>query len=151
MKINLTKKQKLNNDKHNCGLCGRNSKTCQKTECCGNWVCGNESDYVMFSYSRDICCRNHRRFTLCGLHYTEGHDGDWKDCKKCLNWCEPEMVAWYGTNEYNFEKHPNPPTFEPTFCVQCKKVISLSMDGYTSFGKEYACEKCMSDGFEFKK
>ena len=44
----------------------------EKTECCGNWVCGDEGDYVMFSYSRDICSRNHRRFTLCGSHHTEG-------------------------------------------------------------------------------
>jgi len=51
-----------------CGLCGETKKPRHKTECCGNWVCGDESEYVMFSYSRDICSRNHRRFTLCGVY-----------------------------------------------------------------------------------
>ncbi len=151
MKKNSNKKEKINSVKQPCGLCGRKNKTCQKTECCGNWICGDESDYVLFSYSRDICSRNHRRFTLCGLHHTEGHSDGWKDCQKCLDWCEPEMVAWYATNEYNFEKHSNPPTFKPTHCMKCKTVISLSEDNYTTFGGKYACENCIASGFKFKK
>jgi hypothetical protein len=134
-----------------CGLCGKKNKTCQKIECCGNWVCGNENDYVMFSYSRDICCRNHRRFTLCGYHHTEGHRGDWQKCKECLSSFEPEICAWYGTNEYNFEKLSNPPKFKPTHCANCDVVISLSEGGYTSFGDKYACEKCMLKGYDLRK
>ena len=66
-----------------CGLCGKTKKQRNKTECCGNWVCGDESEYKMFSYSRNICSRNHRRFTLCANHHTEEHQGDWKTCKEC--------------------------------------------------------------------
>jgi hypothetical protein len=28
----------------------------------------------------------------------------------------PGVYLWYGTNEYNFEKLPNPPAYEPTKC-----------------------------------
>jgi len=67
-----------------CGLYGKSKKPRGKIECCGNWVCGNENEYVLFSYSRNICSRNHRRFTLCGFHNTEGHMGDWKICKNAV-------------------------------------------------------------------
>jgi hypothetical protein len=52
------------------------------------------------------------------------------------------MVVWYGTNEYNFEKLPDPPSFEPTKCSDCQTVIRLGTDGYTQCGKEYRCESC---------
>src|SRR3989344_5424360 len=97
-----------------CWLCGKSKKPRYKTEGCGNWVCGDESDYVLFSRSRNICSRNHRRFTLCGSHHDEEHKGDWKTCEKCRDNFEPEMYVWYGMNEYNFEKLSNPPAFEPT-------------------------------------
>ena len=53
-----------------------------------------------------------------------------------------EMYVWYGTNEYNFEKLPNPPAFEPTKCSKCGVVIHLGTDGYTQRGDEYWCEEC---------
>lgn len=134
-----------------CGLCGSTKKPRFKMECCDNWVCGDESDYVLFSYSRDICSRNHRRLTLCGYHYAERHAGDWKTCKKCIASFEPEMAAWYGTNEYNFEKHPNPPAFEPTHCANCGSTIDLGNDGYATFGGAHACEACMDAGYSFPK
>ena len=31
------------------------------------------------------------------------------------------MHVWYGTNEYNFDTLINPPTFDLTYCSQCKK------------------------------
>lgn len=136
-----------------CGLCGKSKKPRYRTECCGNWICGDESDYVLFSYSRNICSRNHRRYTLCGFHHTEGHTGDWKTCKKCYAGFEHEleMYVWYGTNEYNFEKLENPPKFRPTFCAGCKKVISLPHDGYTSLRNIYACRACIDDGFDIRQ
>jgi|SRR3989338_2582800 len=143
--------KKISGTKYPCGLCGKKNKTCEKTECCGNWVCGNPSDYVLFSYSRNICSRNHSRFTLCASHFNEGHKGSWKDCKKCLDSFELEMYVWYGTNEYNFEKLPNPPKFKPTYCAGCHEVISLSEDGCTSFGGKYACEECIGRGFNLRK
>ena len=125
-----------------CGLCGKSKKPRYKTECCGNWVCGDESEYVMFSYSRDICSRNHRRFTLCASHHAEEHKGDWKTCKKCRKGFESEMYVWYGTNEYNFEKLPNPPVFKPTYCSKCGERIVLSDGGYSSLCGVYRCDNC---------
>ena len=127
-----------------CGLCGKTKKPREKTECCGIWVWGNESDYVMFWYSRDICSRNHRRFTLCGFHHTEEHKGDWKSCKKCREdfGHELEMYVWYGTNEYNFEKLSDPPAFEPTYCSKCGERIVLPDGGYSSLCGVYRCDDC---------
>ena len=137
--INETKKQTINPP---CGLCGKSKKPRYKTECCGNWVCGDESEYVMFSYSRNICSRNHRRFTLCGSHHAEEHEGDWKTCKKFCDDFETEMYVWYGMNEYNFEKLPNPPAFKPTYCSKCKKRIVLPDGGYSSLCGVYRCDSC---------
>lgn len=68
-----------------CELCaGR--RNLRKTECGGRWICDDGQKYVMFSYSRNSCDRNHRRYKL------------------------------YGTNEHNFETLEKPPTFEATKC-----------------------------------
>lgn len=124
-----------------CSLCG-NTQKLTKTECCGRWICDDESEYVLFSYAQNSCIRNHRRYTLCGYHHTEGHDGDWKECSECRSAFETEMYVWYGTNEYNFEKLPNPPEYEPTKCCECGRVIRLGEDGYSTRGDEYWCERC---------
>ena len=124
-----------------CGLCG-NTKNLTKTECCGNWICDDEHEYAMFSYSRNSCSRNHWRYTLCGFHHMEGHEGDWKDCPKCLEDLDTEMYVWYGTNEFNFEKLPNPPKYEPTHCSDCGNVIVLAEGGYSTRGDEYWCDRC---------
>lgn len=47
-----------------CGLCGK-KKNLTKTDCCGNWICDDEHKYVIFSYARNSCHRNHNRYTLC--------------------------------------------------------------------------------------
>ena len=52
------------------------------------------------------------------------------------------MYVWYGTNEYNFEKLKNPPTYEPTRCSECKTVIALSRDAYSIKGRKYLCGAC---------
>jgi len=124
-----------------CGLCGKRARL-TKTECCGQWICNDEHEYVLFSYVRNSCHRNHRRYTLCGYHYAEEHEGDWKDCSRCHESFETEMYVWYGTNEYNFEKLPNPPSFAPTKCSKCGADIKLSTDGYARKGDEYWCESC---------
>jgi recombinational DNA repair protein (RecF pathway) len=56
------------------------------------------------------------------------------------------MYVWYGTNEYNFEKLENPPSFEPTHCARCGKRINLGEDGYSIYGDRYTCEECMEIG-----
>jgi hypothetical protein len=124
-----------------CGLCG-NTKNLTKTECCGNWICADEHTYQLFSYARNSCSRNHRRYTLCGYHFNEEHPGDWKDCPKCRDSIETEMYVYYGTNEDNFEKLPNAPKFEPTKCADCGKVISLGYEGHSMQGNQYWCDRC---------
>ena len=127
--------------KPRCGLCGKAGKA-RKTDCCGNWICDDHDKYVLFSYARNSCSRNHDRYTLCAYHHGEGHSGHWKDCKECRDSFKTEMYVWYGTNEYNFEKLDNPPAFEPTLCSGCGKVIHLGTDGYAQLGDKYTCEKC---------
>jgi len=127
--------------KNQCGLCGK-TKNLIKTDCCGNWICNDERKYIMFSYARNSCYRNHSRFTLCGYHHTEKHPGHWKDCKFCKGSFMTEMYVWYGTNKYNFEKLKNPPVYEPTHCTVCGKVIVLGEDGYAQLGDKFWCEDC---------
>lgn len=124
-----------------CGLCGTRGRV-MRTECCGQFVCDDEESYVMFSYARNSCARNHRRYTLCGSHFAEAHAGRWQDCQACREGFEPEMVAWYGTNEFNFEKMESPPAFEPTLCATCKTRIDLGNDGYSMKGGAYYCMRC---------
>lgn len=66
-----------------CGLCGKRGGPLAKTECCGETICDDYENYVMFSYSRDSCRRNHDRYTLCMFHKNECKSGDWKTCTKC--------------------------------------------------------------------
>jgi hypothetical protein len=129
-----------------CGLCGATDHL-TKTESCGQWICDDEDQYVLFSYARNSCSRNHRRYTLCGSHFEEGHEGKWQDCPKCRTNFATEMYVYYGTNEYNFEKLANPPSYEPTLCSQCGKVIRLGEDGYSVKGGEYSCMDCVSSEF----
>ena len=129
-------------EQRRCGICGSTTKPLTRTDCCGNWICDDEEDYVMFSYAHNSCHRNHDRYTLCSYHYHEGHAGRWQDCAKCRESFETEIYVYYGTNEYNFEKLENPPAYEPTHCAQCGKVISLGYDGYMQSGDKYYCQKC---------
>jgi hypothetical protein len=130
-----------------CGLCGKSTKALTRTECCGRWICDDEDEYVMFSYARNSCSRNHRRYTLCGFHHVEGHTGDWKTCAACRKAFshELETYVYYGTNEYNFEKLENPPAYAPTHCAGCGRVIVLSRGGYAHGPDGYRCEECLED------
>ena len=60
-------------DHPRCGLCGSTTKPLTRTACCNQWICNDEDDYVMFSYARNSCHRNHARYTLCSYHHNEGH------------------------------------------------------------------------------
>lgn len=131
-----------------CGLCGKSAKL-TRTECCGEWICDDESEYVLFSYAHNSCHRNHSRYTLCASHYNEGHEGAWQECRECREGFETEMYVWYGTNEYNFVKLENPPKYKPTKCAKCKRVIRLAEDGYSMKGGKYYCDRCT--GFDLSK
>ena len=126
-----------------CGLCGSSTPPLTRTPCCGNWICDDEDTYVLFSYERNSCSRNHGRYTLCSYHYNEEHAGRWQDCARCREAFETEIYVYYGTNEYNFDKLVDPPSYEPTLCADCGRVIRLGYDGYMiSSGRTYRCEAC---------
>jgi len=133
--------QKVGIEIPRCGLCGK-TKNLTKTECCGQWICDDEHKYVLFSYARNSCSRNHRRYTLCAHHNQEEHSGSWQTCKKCQKDFETEIYVYYGTNEYNFVKLENPPKYKPSHCAKCKKIISLAEGGYSLKGGEYFCMEC---------
>jgi hypothetical protein len=128
---------------HRCGLCGKTGRL-TKTECCDQWICDDEGSYVMFSYGRNSCSRNHRRYTLCAYHHGEGHAGDWRECQECRAGFETEIYVYYGTNEYNFVKLENPPAFEATLCSTCGEPLDLGEGGYSISGGKYSCLKCTS-------
>ena len=136
-----TRKTKSSKGRNHCGICGKTGKL-TKTECCGQWICDDADQYVLFSYAQNSCYRNHDRYTLCSSHHNEGHKGDWKECRKCREGLETEIYVWYGTNEYNFEKLTNPPSYKPTKCAKCGKIIKLGEDGYSQIGIQYFCERC---------
>lgn len=137
----LAKKRRGPTDRPACGLCGKTTNL-TKTECCDQWICDDEDQYVLFSYAKNSCYRNHERYTLCGYHYNEGHSGDWKTCRKCRKDIKTEMYVYYGTNEYNFEKLQEIPAYEPTRCSKCNTVIVLSEGGYSTKGGKYFCGRC---------
>ncbi|MCA9174339.1 MAG: DUF1186 domain-containing protein [Planctomycetales bacterium] len=127
-----------------CGLCGKTTNLIE-TECCGNWICDDEHEYKLFSFDRNSCSRNHRRFTLCGFHHDEGHEGDWKECPKCREAFDTEDYVYYGTNEYNFEVLADPPQFEPTKCSQCGRTIDRARENHSISGDDYVCQDCAGD------
>ena len=135
------KKEKAPRAISRCGLCGKTGKL-TKTQCCGQWICDDADQYVIFSYARNSCYRNHDNYTLCSYHYHEGHEGDWKECQKCRKGFPTEMYVWHGTNEYNFEILANSPEYEPTKCDGCGTIIKLSKDGYSLSGGKYYCLNC---------
>jgi hypothetical protein len=140
--------RKVAKEKPRCGLCGKTSNL-TKTLCCDQWICDDADQYVMFSYARNSCYRNHNRYTLCGYHYTEGHEGKWKDCPECREAFETEIYVYYGTNEYNFWVLEDPPEYEPTRCQECNEIIVLSEGGYSIKGVgKYYCSKCSGIDWE---
>jgi hypothetical protein len=130
-----------NDDTPKCGICGSHGKLV-KTECCDNWVCDDKGKHIPFSNERNSCFVNHNRFTLCAYHFAEKHKGDWQTCAECRENLKPEIYAYFGTNNYNFQKLANPPAFTPTRCTKCKRVINLGEESYTLDGNDILCEEC---------
>ncbi|MCC7086789.1 MAG: hypothetical protein IT427_17455 [Pirellulales bacterium] len=139
----LKQQQKwLSSELPHCGLCGA-TKNLTKTECCGQWICDDEHTYKLFSFARNSCSRNHRRYTICGYHFTEGHHGRWQECPECRESIEPEMYVHYGTNEYNLEILEELPAYEPTHCSKCGQVIVLADGGYSYSSAGYQFGSCL--------
>ncbi len=149
-KIKTRQSQKSNSDAQRCGLCGKSGNLI-RTECCKQWICDDEENYVPFSYSRNSCHRNHSRLTLCAFHHNEGHPGKWQACSLCRESFETEIYVEYATNEYNFEKLANPPDYEPTRCDGCKVIIELGKGGYSQGADGIFCGKCTQKRFSNPK
>jgi hypothetical protein len=133
--------QKSKSNKPSCGLCG-NIVNLIKTECCDNWICDDSHKYMMFSYTRNSCFRNHSQFTVCSYHYYEGHSGKWQDCKICRESFETEDYVDMATNKYNFEKLKKTPKYKPTLCSKCGRIIILKNGGFALTSEGYICGKC---------
>ena len=43
------------------------------------------------------------KYTICGTHYQDEHQGDWKKCKKCKTDREKALYDDHATNKFNFE------------------------------------------------
>lgn len=103
----------LNKDSKKCGLCKKtdteslvaNQKPLTKTKCCENWICDDSHKYVVNSFSKISCWRNHERFTICGRHYRDEHIGKWQTCKQCRLNNKNDIFAYidFSKNEFNFE------------------------------------------------
>ena len=138
------KDQKKKPEKERCFICGK-TKNLTRTPCCDMPICDDEDEYVMFSYARNSCYRNHDHYTLCSYHYQHKHDGDWQKCKKCREELDPEMYAYLGTNEYNHTKLKDPPKFDPAKCSVCGSVIDRAREPYTVVKGTYFCIRCGSE------
>lgn len=144
----MIKQKKLS--KPQCGLCGSTTKKLTKTQCCDNWICDDTDLYVIFSYARNSCYRNHDHYTLCAYHSHEEHKGQWQGCKKCKDNFELPYYVDMGTNEYNFTVLENPEKYTVT-CVNCG-FTSDSLDKFacqTSKGHYCVKKKCQEAALSF--
>lgn len=118
-----------------CGLCGAQEHL-TRTGCCNRPICDDVHKYKPMSYSLVSCYRNHERYTVCAYHKKEGHDGnDWRQCAACrTSFADTlELFAGQGTSHHNFADDKwKAPTFEPTCCWKCGRVIKLNSEGYTN-------------------
>jgi len=132
-----------------CGLCGK-TENLTKTSCCNQWICDDADQYVVFSYARNSCYRNHDRYTLCSFHHHEEHSGSWQNCKKCKDEFETENYVDYGTNDSNFEKLANPPKISIK-CANCSFQSDSVQDFSFQTSKGWYCdkEKCQEAAMKF--
>lgn len=126
-----------------CELCGR-AQNLLKTRCCKSWVCDDYEDYKTFPLKKKSCLINHGRFTICGYHYYNSHQGHWQVCETCKKCLETEIYVWYGTNQFNFEKLKNIPVYTSKACFKCKRVIHLAVEPYTVLNEKYTCFHCLA-------
>jgi len=92
----------------------------------------------------------HDRYTVCSVHKTEGHEetSDWRQCHECReHFAEFETYVGMGTSSFNFmeDRWDEAPTFDPTYCSQCKGMMKLNSEGYTTLPdgeSSKICERC---------
>lgn len=129
-----------------CGLCGETRRELlELTECCGETVCNREDEYVLMSFSRDFCSRSHGRYTRCGFHTNEGHEGDWRTCDQCDAERTPGVVCWYETNGYNFTPgvRRERGALYTQACTSCGKRIHTGMEEFSFGARGVQCGPCL--------
>ena len=89
-----------------------------RTNCCNNWICNDEHTYKLNTFSLHSCMRNHSKYTICALHYSNNHKGEWKKCQKCIGEYDKNVYNDRCTNKYNFETN-NAVKKEKIFCCNC--------------------------------
>ena len=122
-----------------CGLCGT-TKNLIKTPCCDNWICDDADQYIIFSFAKNSCYRNHDRYTLCSVHHHSNHKGKWQECTKCKKDYAIEHYVDYTTNEFNFEKLQNPPKITIK-CINCGFESNTIQDFAFQTNKDFYCTK----------
>src|SRR5713226_2101149 len=69
-----------------------------------------------------------------------------KPAKRAVKASTPRTM-WIWQNAYNFEKLQNPPSYQPTKCAECGKVIIRAHGGYSMVpNKGYDCGTCALKG-----
>lgn len=132
-----------------CGLCGKQDSL-TNTMCCNRPICDDAHEYRLHSFAKNSCYRNHHRYTLCSIHSTEHPEvgDDWRECEKCRDqYNDTESYVGAGTSRFNFQEDrwDGAPTFEPTYCSQCQRMIKLNCDGHMwNSGGIVQCEACFS-------
>jgi len=124
-----------------CKLCDTSSSLL-KSPCCNQWFCNDEADYNLYKNPRASCFKNHQKYTLCGFHHSQGHEGEWKNCQKCKEGLKTELYVWHSTNKYNYDKLKNPPEYEPTYCSECNCTIRLGEECHSHNNDAYFCFRC---------
>jgi hypothetical protein len=85
-------------------------------------------------------------YTVCSLHKIQGHEtSDWRECRECReHFADLEMYVGMGTSATNFaeDQWDEAPTFEPTFCKECKRMMNLNVEVHTSFSDEARSKVC---------
>lgn len=130
-----------------CGICGERNNLV-RTSCCGNILCDNQEEYVLFSYSRKFCVRSHDRYTMCSFHKSEGHRSeDWRQCNQCKEQLTSETDkegrparVWHSTNGYNFtpmlESDYRKGSMITAGCGECGNRVATGFEGYSMVPKD---------------
>lgn len=131
-----------------CGLCRARKPPFKYTECCRRVVCADEGNYVLMSYGRNSCSRNHNRYTNCSNHNQAGHAGRWQDCAACKNGYDEYDWWTFGSNPPDLAACCNFPDDvlqgpRPSLplCSGCRRPVDTATEAH-SFGATGLC--CMA-------
>ena len=88
-----------------CRWCGADDVPLVKTPCCHQWIC---CDTETWSYRGGGFCQfQHENYSICHSHYNDGHSGDWRGCKACLDFWGKEDMDKFAVEYWNVPKYLN--------------------------------------------